>query len=118
MQGSAPMQAGQGAGLSLRDLGEVGGEQTETLLQTEMPSHSHGVQAAASGGLPSPTNNAWASGLKGHPGSYAASNPITNVPMNPFGTSITGGNLPHNNMPPFLALTFIISLRGVFPPRS
>jgi len=61
---------------------------------------------------------AWASGLKGHPGSYAASNPGTNVQMNPFGVSIAGGNLPHNNMPPFLGLTFIIALQGVFPPRS
>jgi microcystin-dependent protein len=118
MQGSAPMQFGQGAGLSLRDLGETGGEPTVTLLQTEMPAHSHGVQAAGSGGLPSPTNNAWASGQKGHPGSYAASNPGTNVQMSPFGTSISGGNLPHNNMPPFLALTFIIALQGVFPSRS
>jgi microcystin-dependent protein len=118
MQGSAPMQAGQGVGLSLRDLGETGGEQTVTLLQTEMPAHSHGVQAAGSGGLPSPQNNAWASGQKGHPGSYAASNPNTNVQMNPFGTSVTGGNVPHNNMPPFLGLTFIIALQGVFPARS
>src|ERR1700736_5755420 len=47
LQGSAPMQAGQGPGLSLRDLGETGGEQTVTLLQTEMPSHSHGVMAAS-----------------------------------------------------------------------
>src|ERR1700750_3378540 len=41
LQGHAPMHAGQGPGLSLRDLGEVGGEQTVTLLQTEMPVHSH-----------------------------------------------------------------------------
>jgi microcystin-dependent protein len=118
MQGSAPMQAGQGPGLSLRDLGETSGQQTVTLLQTEMPAHSHGVQAAAAGGQPGPGNNAWASGQKGHPGSYAASNPITNVQMNAFATSISGGNLPHNNMPPFLALTFIIALQGVFPARS
>src|ERR1700756_3475364 len=50
MQGSAPMQQGQGPGLSLRDLGEEGGEQIVTLLQTEMPSHAHGVQAAAGAG--------------------------------------------------------------------
>jgi len=118
LQGCAPMQAGQGPGLSLRDLGETSGEQTVTLLQTEMPAHSHTVQAAAAGGLPSPTNNVWASGLKGHPGSYAASNPATNVQMNPFSASIAGGNLPHNNMPPFLGLTFIIALQGVFPARS
>jgi microcystin-dependent protein len=118
LQGCVPMQAGQGAGLSLRDLGENGGEQTVTLLQTEMPAHSHSALAGAGGGLPSPANNVWASGLKGHPGAYAASNPSTNVQMNPFATSISGGNLPHNNMPPFLGLTFIIALQGVFPARS
>ena len=117
LQGSAPMQAGQGPGLSLRDLGEIGGEQTVTLLQTEMPAHSHGAQAATTGGLPGPGNNAWASGLKGHPGSYAASG-SSNVQMNPFGTSISGGNQPHNNLQPFLGLTFIIALQGVFPARS
>ncbi len=119
LQGCAPMQAGQGPGLSLRDLGETGGEQAVTLLQTEMPAHSHTAQAALTGGgVTSPTNNAWASGLKGHAPAFVASNPQTNEQMNPFGTSITGGNLPHNNLPPFLGLTFIIALQGVFPPRS
>jgi len=118
LQGSAPMQAGQGPGLTLRSLGEVGGEQSVTLLQTEMPAHSHGVQAATSGGgLPGPANNVWASGLRGHPGAYANSSPATNVQMNPFAVSLTGGNLPHNNMPPYLCLTFIIALQGVFPAR-
>jgi microcystin-dependent protein len=117
LQGSAPMQAGQGPGLSLRDLGEIGGEQTVTLLQTEMPVHSHGVQAASAGGLPGPGNNAWASGGKGRPATYAATS-AQNAQMNPFGTSIAGGNQPHNNMPPFLGLTFIIALQGVFPARS
>ena len=119
LQGCAPMQAGQGPGLSLRDLGETGGEQAVTLLQTEMPAHSHTAQAALTGGgVTSPTNNAWASGLKGHAPAFVASNPQTNVQMNPFATSIAGGNLPHNNMPPFLGLTFIIALQGVFPARS
>ena len=119
LQGSAPMQAGQGPGLSLRDLGEIGGEQSVTLLQTEMPAHSHGAQGSSGSDQVSPTNNAWASGQKlGGANLYAASNPSTNVQMNPFGTSITGGNLPHNNMPPFLCLTFIIALQGVFPARS
>ncbi|MBZ5523040.1 MAG: tail fiber protein [Acidobacteriia bacterium] len=117
LQGSAPMQAGQGPGLSLRALGEIGGEQNVTLLQTEMPSHSHGAAAAATGALPDPGGNVWASGLKGHPGVYAAA--PANAPMNPLALTITGGPpLPHNNMPPYLGLTFIIALQGVFPPRS
>ncbi len=118
LQGCAPMQAGQGPGLSLRDLGETGGEQAVTLLNTEMPAHSHSAQAAASGAVPDPGGNAWASGLKGHAALYAASGSTTNVQMNPFGTTISGGNLPHNNMMPYLGLTFIIALQGVFPARS
>ena len=117
LQGCAPMQAGQGPGLTLRDLGETAGEQTVTLLQTEMPAHSHTVQAAASGGLPSPANNVWASGGKGRPATYAPAG-ANNVQMNPFGFSIAGGSQPHNNMQPFLGLMFIIALQGVFPARS
>jgi microcystin-dependent protein len=117
LQGCAPMQAGQGPGLSLRDLGETAGEQTVTLLQTEMPSHTHTAMAvSAGGGTNSPVNAAWAGGGRGAPPMYA---PAANlVAMSPFATSIAGGNLPHNNMMPFLGLTFIIALQGVFPARS
>ncbi|HWZ42551.1 MAG TPA: tail fiber protein [Candidatus Saccharimonadales bacterium] len=118
LQGCAPMQAGQGPGLSLRDLGETAGEQTVTLLQTEMPAHSHSAQASSASNQLTPVSNAWASGQKGFGNVYAASNPSTNVAMNAAGTSIAGGNQPHNNMPPFLGLTFIIALQGVFPARS
>src|SRR6266850_3662570 len=65
LQGSAPMQAGQGPGLSLRDLGEIGGEQNVTLLQTEMPAHNHGAQAASGVGVATPGGNTWATGAKG-----------------------------------------------------
>ena len=118
LQGCAPMQAGQGPGLSLRDLGETGGEQAVTLLQTEMPVHNHVAQGATPGGLPSPQNNIWGSGQKGFGNIYAASAVPTNVQMSPSATSVSGGNLPHNNMPPFLGLTFIIALQGIFPARS
>jgi len=45
LQGSAPMHPGQGVGLSLHDLGETGGSDTVSLLESEMPSHSHAVRA-------------------------------------------------------------------------
>jgi microcystin-dependent protein len=118
LQGCAPMQAGQGPGLTLRDLGETGGEQTVTLVQTEMPAHAHTVLAA--GGAPDsndPGGNAWASGQKGF-GNFYAPAAGNNVAMSPFALSIAGGSLPHNNMQPFLGLTFIIALQGVFPARS
>jgi microcystin-dependent protein len=116
LQGCSPMQAGQGSGLSLRDLGETGGEQTVTLLQTEMPAHSHTALAQGTANSNSPTNNAWASGQKGFGNVYAP--PGNNTQMNPFALSIAGGNLPHNNLQPFLGLNFIIALQGVFPARS
>jgi len=120
MQGNTPMQQGQGSGLSLRDLGELGGEQTVTLLQTEIPSHTHTVQAAdLVGGLKDPANNFWSSGLKIGPSIYTASGTGNNdVQMHPLGTSITGGSLPHNNMMPYLTLNFCIALQGIFPARA
>jgi microcystin-dependent protein len=119
LQGNTPMQQGQGPGLSLRDLGELGGEQSVTLIQTEMPAHTHTAQGSASvANQLTPVNNAWASGQKGFGSFYAPSVPATNVQMSPLGTSISGGNLPHNNMMPFLTLTFCIALQGIFPPRS
>ena len=122
MQGITPMQAGQGQGLSLRDLGEQGGEKVVTLLTTEMPVHNHGAVAASGTGQGSPVGNAWASGLKTGPSVYTPSgtgNPSNNdVQMSPFALSIAGGDLPHNNMMPYLTVNFCIALQGIFPPRT
>lgn len=119
LQGCTPMQQGQGPGLSLRDLGETGGEQAVTLLQTEMPSHTHGVQGGGGSNSATPVNETWGGGQKGFGTNlYTPSVPANNVQMSPSSTSIAGGNLPHNNMMPFLGLMFIIALQGVFPARS
>jgi microcystin-dependent protein len=118
-QGMAPLQAGQGPGLSLYDLGQTSGSDTVTLLQSEMPLHAHVAQGATGGGLTDPTNNAWAGGLKGHPPAYVASNANGgNVQMSPQALSIAGSNFPHNNLMPYLTLNFCIALQGVFPPRG
>src|SRR5512135_378675 len=60
LQGAAPMHAGQGPGLSLRDLGEVGGESNVTLLDSEMPAHTHTAQGLAGAGGQGPGGNTWA----------------------------------------------------------
>src|SRR5512143_2144080 len=63
-QDSAPLQQGQGGGLSLRDLGETGGETSVTLIQSEMPTHSHAANAFSGGGsAQDPTGNILASAL-------------------------------------------------------
>lgn len=118
MQGNAPMHPGQGPGLSLHDLGETGGSETVTLLQTEIPAHSHTIRANNSDGLqPSPTANvASAPGADRDLFWYKSVAP--NAVMRPDASGLTGGGLPHNNMMPYLTLNFCIAMQGVFPPRS
>lgn len=120
LQGNMPLHVGgaqPGPGLSVRDLGEMAGSENVTLITSEMPAHSHtGMAAGAGSGHADPTNAVFASGQRGRPAAYGLGN--TTVPMNPMALSVTGGSLPHNNMPPFLALTFIIALQGVYPSRG
>jgi microcystin-dependent protein len=119
LQGSTPIGAGQGPGLSLRDLGEVGGEQTVALSDSQMPSHKHTAQAATAGGVNSPTGAVWGESKLGKtPLNVYAASGANNVPMSPQALAATGGGQPHNNMPPFQCLTFIIALQGIFPARS
>jgi microcystin-dependent protein len=118
MQTNAPMHPGQGPGLSLHDLGEVGGTQFVTLLESEMPAHAHSVNAAANPALlklPADTNT-----LSRSQGDNAYQSVVNQnvVQMSPNVIAPAGGDLPHNNMQPFLTLSFCIALQGVFPPRT
>ena len=119
LQAAAPMGSGQGSGLSPRVLGETGGEFAVTLLPTQMPSHNHGVNCiGGAGSSDSPANNVWASAAGGRvpPPVYAAA--ATNVAMNPAAVQPSGGNIAHNNMPPYLAVYFVIALQGIYPSRN
>ena len=118
LQGAAPMQQGQGPGLSNRSLGETGGVDSVTLLTSEMPAHTHQVNAVdASGDATTPTNALWASAQLGRVGTNIYSSAAPSQMLNPLSTGITGGSQPHNNMPPYLGVTFIIALQGIFPQR-
>jgi len=118
LMGTAPMQQGQGPGLSDRFLGETGGVPYVTLLTSEIPAHTHQVNAVDAGGdVTTPGNAYWASATIGRVGTNMYSNATPNQMMNPMTTAITGGSQPHNNMPPYLCVTFIIALQGIFPQR-
>lgn len=115
LQGRAPMQPGQGAGLSLRDLGESIGSDSVTLLESEMPAHNHTAQSTSPLGQVS-TSSGNMLGQSQHGTIYSSSAP--NVNMNASSIVAAGGGQPHNNMMPYLTLYFCIALQGVFPPRS
>lgn len=116
MQGNAPMAPGQGPGLSLHDLGETGGSETVTLLQSEIPQHPHTVESVAGNFAANtnvPTGNAFAKSAQGN--AYTAAANMTGMASQTIG--VVGGGLPHNNMQPYLTLSFCIAMQGVYPSR-
>src|SRR6478736_9140977 len=110
LQGSAAMQPGQGQGLSLRDLGEMSGVESITLLVSEIPLHTHALHAAD----PQDTGNLQVGAPEralAKSGSGQAYGPAANlVQMAPEALTPAGGGLPHNNMQPYLTLNYCIAL--------
>lgn len=119
LQGRVPMHPGQGPGLSLHDLGETGGSETVSLLESEIPAHSHALKVSSGDvteeGVKVPAGNSPGKQAPANP-IYAALSPLT--PMAPETLAPAGGDQPHNNLQPYLTFYFCIALQGVFPPRS
>jgi microcystin-dependent protein len=115
LQGNAAMQQGQGQGLSLRDLGEVGGVEAVTLLVSEIPVHTHvlrGNNTLAESGIP--TGNS----IGRQTFNMFQTNSTANLVQMAFeGLPPAGGGLPHNNLQPYLTLNYCIALQGIFPQR-
>jgi len=117
LQGRAPMHPGQGPGLSQHFLGETGGSETVTLLESEIPLHAHVLRGDRNTSeSPDPTGN-----VLGRGSSLSAYQSVTNsslVAMAPEALAPAGGDQPHNNLMPYLTFYFVIALQGVFPPRT
>ncbi len=115
LQGRAPMHPGQGPGLSLHDLGETGGSETVTLLESEIAAHSHTFTASQlPGEVPIAQGNYPATTVGDN--TYAAVGNL--VSMSPNALAPAGGDQPHNNLMPYLTFYFCIAMQGVFPPRT
>ena len=115
LDGSFAMDWGDGKGLSQRFIGETGGEDSVTLLQSEMPFHTHSINALdAVGTTPVPTGAV----LARYPGLYQ-DNTSQNLNAMAFQSlGITGNSLPHNNLMPFLTVNYVIAMQGIFPARG
>ncbi len=117
MQGNVAINQGQGSGLSERFLGEMSGTPYVTLIDTEMPAHTHNVMARATPGtLTGPAPDRSLGRMQGGNAFLAANTPLVQMNFQEF--AIAGGSLPHNNMMNYLTLNYCIALQGVFPPRS
>jgi microcystin-dependent protein len=119
LRGRTPMNWGQGPGLTNRSLGEMAGVENVTLVINQMAAHTHPIAAGGTvGDQASPQGNvpAIVVDANGQPlNAYSAS---ANTTMASVPNESIGGNQPHENMQPYLAVSFIIALEGIYPSRS
>ena len=103
LQGSAAMHPGQGPGLSLRDLGEIGGSETVTLLESEIPAHTHTVNGLNILSTTTTPTSGTALGRSVNGNAYATNSAGLQT-FAPEALPPAGGDQPHNNLQPYLTL--------------
>jgi microcystin-dependent protein len=114
LQGRVPAHFGNGVGLSPRVMGETYGEEVHTLIIGEMPNHMHLAMANSTDATAlSPAGNDWAKQPAYLPFAVAGGGA-----MLPTAIGMAGNSQPHNNLQPYLVLTFCIALVGIFPSRN
>ena len=122
LRGRAPVHQGQGPGLTARSIGEVGGSENVTLTVSQIPSHIHTLAGAnvpavsSAGNMTTPGGNRPAKAGDGE-SNYSSAASDSSIALG-GNTDVTGGGQPHNNLPPFLTLNFVIALVGIFPSRN
>jgi microcystin-dependent protein len=111
LQGRVPMHMGSG-----HNLGEIAGEQAHTLTMSEMTQHFHVfLPSSAAATTNTPTTSL---GLAASAGSFLYGPPSNLVTMNALAVSLVGGNQAHQNMQPYLTISFCIALQGIFPSQN
>ena len=117
LQGRAPLSWGSGAGLTgYGQPGHMEGAETITLLQSEMPVHTHQQRTASQDNADVNLVSLTATHAPSTGGTIYQSSP--NGQLAQEALAVAGGSLPHNNMQPYLTMNFCIALQGVFPPRQ
>lgn len=124
LRGRVPVGPGTGPGLPTVNLGEVDGQTTHTLIQSEIPAHIHtfavnsgnSTQNGATSGATIATPGAMSGRTFTPTMGFNTSNPDTG--LNAASITPAGGSQPHNNMQPYLGINYIICLEGLYPPRN
>lgn len=115
LQGRIPVHAGTGSDGITYTLGEKGGVESVTLTTNQLPIHTHVPVATSNAGtLSNPANATWSGAGTGEQIYSTPPNPPAST-MNAQGILPAGGSQPHENMAPYLCISFILSLFGVFP---
>ena len=110
LRGRLPVEVGTGFALA-----QSGGAETVTLTSSQMPTHSHFPHASTNpGDAGSPNGAVWAT--TSGPAAYATTGALAQMDAAAVGAA--GGSQPHDNMPPFLCVNFIIALEGLFPSQT
>jgi len=115
LQDRFPMHPGQGPGLTPRVVGESGGAASVTLAESQIPAHTHVPQASTSAAT---LNTPTAASVLATPTAPAYGPAQDLLPLANEALAPAGGGQPHENRQPFLALTFIIALQGIYPARN
>src|ERR1700730_4962403 len=108
LQGNTPIHTGNG-----HTLGERGGEQNHTLAVTELPAHTHVLNASST---PANTNVPTGAYVASVNNAYTAAANL--VALSPASVANAGNSQAHLNVQPFLVLNFCIALLGIFPSQN
>lgn len=118
LSGRAPIGSGSGPGLTTQQVGEFTGVEGVTLLESQMPAHTHSSTFEnEKSDVPTPNGN-YIGSLGTPSNQFAYGPPAALQPMHPGSLATTGSNQSHENRQPFLALRFCIALEGIYPSRN
>jgi microcystin-dependent protein len=114
-----PIGAGPGSlSLTTRNLGEMGGEENVTLVQSEMPVHTHTARCSSNAGTSlDPGDNVWSADVAGN-NEYGTGGVAGQMSSQAIAPAPPGSNLPHTNIQTYLAVNYCIALAGIYPSRS